>query len=299
MKVKKYFLNVKENLKIPVIEIGSFFGGFGCVVCQLHGDEYSAVKIAYTINDQLTRTKQGKSLGLRIILCANPNGSRLGIKEYPDKSMNLNRMFQKKYFSDKLVSGIIKLITNSSFCIDVHDMPGSDLPACSILTKTQRPEVESLSYDLISAFGPDLYWEEDFSDPTIGQRYAGTINSFLNSVGIPNFTIETSPINLISDKTILSVSKKIIALLTPTKKPVFKPKLVKRIEIASRESGIFLPNDLKLLQSIKRDEPVGKLLNLTGRIKQIYSPSSGLLIRLASRGFIKEKQKLFDLGKRL
>ncbi len=290
-----------KDISIPVWEIGNISDGFATLVCQLHGDEYSSQLIIEEIlklAKNITKTR----LGLRIIGCANPLGSKLGIKNEPISDLNLNRCFKKKILNDtsqqpkNVVKALIKLINGSEFVIDIHDMPGSKLVISSILTLTGDPKIELKNRQLISRFGPKVVWLEDFSDLEIANRYSGTINNYLNSVNIPNFTIETSSIESITQKDIKIVVKNIFKLLTDKEPKITKKiKLIKRIEIRSTKDCIFIPERISLLCKIKKQKKLGYYIEKNKKI-DLLSPSSGFLIRKVKRKYVKTGEKLFDLA---
>jgi predicted deacylase len=218
----------------------------------------------------------------------------MGIKNEPDSNLNLNRQFYFDTPLKKFFKVMKKIIKGSTFCIDIHDMPGSQLPLSSIITLTGNSEVEDLSLNLLKRFGPIIYWKEDFSNPKTTQRFNGTINSYLNSVGIPNFSIETSSIEKISANEIKKVVSGLIKLTT--KSAVKKSLFIKRVEIFSPNNGIIIPADIKLMSSINKNQPLGELFSSTFKKFSIVSPTNGLLIRKTVPRYVFKGQKLFDVG---
>ena len=287
---------------MPIWEIGNLSSGFATLVCQLHGDEYSSQLIVNEIL-QLAKSITKAKLGLKIIACANPLGSMLKIKSEPISNLNLNRCFTKEILDRRAIVPVKELITKmsflikgSEFVIDIHDMPGSELVLSSILTVNGKLEIEDKNLELIRRFNLAVTWIEDFSSRKIQKRYNGTINSYLNNISVPNFSIETSSVENITEKEIKVVAKKIINLLEKDRKQIRKvPNFVKRIELRSTRDGVFVPRKILLLRQIKKGQKLG-VLTYKGRKIDFVSPSSGILIRKVNRKFVKKDEKLFDLA---
>lgn len=286
---KKYFVKIEDNLSLQILEIGNFKRGFVSIICQLHGDEYSSLLIVKSLAEKA----KDMPLGLRIILNANPLGSLLGVKNEPVANLNFNRTFETKS-TNPLTKEIIKLIKGSKFCIDLHDMPGSSLPVSAILTITGNLRVEKQNKDLISKFQPQIAWIENFSKPEMAKRYNGTINSYLNSINVPNFTIETSGIETFSNPE--EVARKIIDLLSKNQ-PGADVLYVKRQELYSPISGVITTSTLPLLEQVAAGVKLATIFN--GKTTIFKSPVSGLLIRKVNQKFIKKDEKIFDLGVRI
>lgn len=300
MKVKRYQIQIKLDLQLPtsleVIDCGNFSKGFCVLICALHGDERSSILI---VNQLLNNVKnQQLDGGIRIILNANPLGFLLNQKAEPLSGFNLNRCFKPNFIKTnnptaELVQEIIKLCTGAKFCIDLHDMPGSSLPISSILTITGNPKVEQQNRDLISRFGPQVAWIENFNKAEMAKRYTGTINSYLNSINIANFTIETSGIETFS----ISEAKKIASKITDlsnSKSNKEQVVYVERLELYSPVDGIVTFSPIPLLQKVVINT---QLVSIFNRETTVFkSPSNGLLIRKVNQKFVKKGEKIFDLG---
>lgn len=295
--------NVNINFKgvktfIPVIDVGKFNDGFVTLIGQLHGDEYASRLICYKIIKQTKILKRG----LRIITCANYSGAKTQYKFDPVTNHNLNRRFRKQYLvepdniSDLIAKKIIELCVGSDFVIDFHDMPGSEIPICSIITLTKNEKANKKNYRLVQEFNPDISWCEDFRNRNIQKRYLGTINSYLNNANIPNFTIETSPTNKITEKTTLTIVRKVIQIVNKSRKPRMIS-LVERDEVYSPIDGILIPTNKRLLSKVKSGEILCKILNEKLEIKNILSPITGILIRKSIQMLVNKNQKIFDIGK--
>lgn len=302
--MKKYNVSVLETVglkvSLQVLEIGDLSRGFSCLICQLHGDEYSSILIV----DQLLKKLKRSSLksGVRIILNCNPLASLLGNKVEPLSGYNLNRSFDRNILDYKgnnpgklLALAIAKFTIGATFCVDLHDMPGSSLPISAILTKTGDPKIEGRNLNLISHFNPQVAWIEDFTDPKESIRYNGTINLFLNGQGTPNFTIETSSVNNLIDEDQSQVANKLYTILNNDKPKSFRVSFVKRIEIYAESLGVIKPADIPLLSAVSVNTILGEQIRGASTLK-IKSPASGLLIRKSERRFVVAGEKIFDIG---
>lgn len=304
MKVKSFNLKVnylKESVKIPIVEVGNFEKGFVVLIGQLHGDEYSSRLIINKILEKADRIE----CGVRIFVCANVRAAIQGQKT-GDNKVNYNRIFieEKILNPDSLdycvAQKIADLCKGAKFVIDLHDMPGSRLALASILTLTKNTKINQENYSLIKMFNPDVVWLEDFRKSIIRNRYLGTINSYLNSIGIPNFTLETNPIDVIKETEIVTISNKIINLVGGgSLKTNLGTKIVERIEIRSPLSGIFIPSPIKILLKINREQVLGKIITDNLKIISIKSPSGGILIRRCYKKNVLEGEKIVDIGKEI
>jgi len=301
LNMNKYTKNINFegiNTNIPVIDVGKFENGFIVLIAQMHGDEYSSRLIC----NEILNINKGLEKGLRIILCANPNGAKGLAKFETITGKNLNRCFIKsKINNPKDVSGliakeIVDLCINAKFVIDLHDMLGSKIPICSIITLTDNQKANRKNFDLVKKFGPKIVWLEDFRKRDVRKRYSGTINSYLNSRCIPNFTIETSPINLIRRAEIKNVANKLLSLINDSK-AINKLNLIERIEIYSPSEGILIPSKKPLLEKIKQGEILGILINEKLQKTFVRSTTSGILVRKCYQRFVFKNEKVFDVGK--
>lgn len=307
MKIDKYYSKVYYNnslyCKIPIIDIGDITNGFGCLICQLHGDEYSSLLIARSLVKRFRDKRKPTRIGLRIILSANPIASKLSTKTEPISGLNLNRLFDNTTLVDKsatpanlIAVEILKQIKGSTFCVDIHDMPKSLLPVCCILTITGNKSVEKKNIEIVKKIKPEVVWTEDSSKSGENIRYAGTINRYLNSLGIPNATIETSPINGISPQTIKSVSEKLASLMDNAKPTNVGLNLLIREEVYTKKEGLFLSCSKNPMTRVIKNEFLGYVLSGFKEYK-VRSPVTGLLIRKSENRYVNVGEKLFDIGK--
>jgi len=286
---------------IPIVEVGDMSSGFCVLVCQLHGDEFSSWIIAKNLLEQVQSQKT--NLGIKLILSANPYGATVGVKNEPVTDTNLNRSFTSEVVNKRvkinpeaeIVSKIIDLMKGATFVIDVHDMPGSKLALSSILTKSGNRKTTLNNLTLINCFGPAIYWEEDFDVKKIRDRYKGTINNYLNSVNIPNFSIETSFVEFLSFRESRNIARKIIGLCSlPT--TISKRTLrIMRVEQYTPVAGIFIPGKVQLMRAVKKGELLGRVISFN-KEKKVIAEAGGYLIRLSSRRFVKNGEKILDIG---
>ncbi|KKQ43016.1 MAG: hypothetical protein US60_C0009G0019 [Microgenomates group bacterium GW2011_GWC1_37_8] len=302
--MKSYISNIvykTNSITIPVFEIGNFQNGFGVLVAQIHGDEYSGRLIC----QKFIRSKFKINKGVRIIACANPDGAKLGVKNEPLTNINLNRIFiseklKPESMASSIANKIFELCKGADFVIDLHDMPGSQIPLCAIITLTENNIINKQNYNLANIFYPGVLWVEDFRNLSTSKRYIGTINNYLCKFGIPNFTIETNPLDKINEKEIDIVIRKIIRLLNT--KPIVYQKslnLIRRYELFAPSGGIIIPCSIPLLAKIKRGEKLATVLNEKLEKIDIISPLNGLLIRKTIARNIQKKEKIFDIGKKV
>jgi len=133
--------------------------------------------------------------------------------------------------------------------------------------------------------------------------FNGTLNESLNKLGTPNLGLEMPSIEFLNEKTIDQMVNSLITAINNVhlnNKSVLKlPKLINTKVTKSERAGVFTPLILPPCP-IKAGQKIGTLFDsFTGLTFSIKSPTSGLLVVVKRKNFVRVGEFLFEIGSRI
>ena len=303
MSKKIFTLKTKDETTVEVARFGNSKPNI-LLISGMHGDEKTGSQVLeLLINDLDSQSIQGT---VDIIKIANPKAYQANRRLHPNDSKDLNRSFPpsgNNTPTDNLAGVLGEFAISHDLVVDLHTFPNQISPLIGVLLSNGHKDKQKESNELLKIIQPDVIWFLDAqkTEPKKG----GSICSLALKNNIAAFGLELPPDDLVSQDQITMAAEGLLAVLgklnvidyEKSTKTVRQTPIYERDVYKSLDDGQFIPQK-DIMTKVNKDEIIGKITNQqTGQIKEIISPTDGILLTISKERIIKKVEKLFVLAK--
>jgi len=291
------------RLDIPILTFGSNSPRL-VITNSVHGDEHVGLAVISKLVDIL----RVKSLTgtVSFVLAANPAAQFVRARVSPQDFKDLNRVGSGRkdgYYTDRLGSKLFDFFKSYDFVVNIHEFE-MHTPITAVFLNAGKDEIKKKILAGIKAFSPEIVWAVKNSKESDIQ-YQTTLDAALANAGIPSFIVETVQLPFITDNEIDKVVNGFLKLMShlgilqnvKTEEQEESFRYYHRHEITSDIAGYWEPNQINILQNVKKGDLIGEIRALPDlESEPIFSPLSGTLIQIRHRQLVGTGTSLFSIG---